>query len=186
MTVLPDNEIKRKIQNTSQLTVEPVNFEEQLQPASLDIRLGNEFKEFVDSSDSLTLGDDFESEMEKTVVDDNGSIIVFPGDFYLANTKEYFEFPDFIEGELTGRSSVGRMGITVHQTAGIFDPGFRGEGVLEINNVGNRPVKLEPGMRIAQMVFHKMSGRASVPYNEERNRYQGQEGAVESKIGEKQ
>lgn len=182
MTVLPDHKIASEIAY-GELEIEPVNLQEQLQPASLDIRLGNKFEEFEESDEIISLDTDITSEMLETHVDDNGKVIVYPGDFYLANTKESFSFPDNIMGELTGRSSVGRLGITVHQTAGLFDPGFSApDGVLEIANVSNRPVELEPGMRIAQMKFTRLEGSANNPYNSEDNKYQNQEGAVASKI----
>lgn len=185
MGVLPDHKISSELAY-GELEIEPVNLSEQLQPASLDIRLGNNFKRFYNKEEIISIDDDISSEMlERGVEDGSGGIIIWPGDFYLADTKESFNIPDNILGELTGRSSVGRMGITVHQTAGLFDPGFEApSGVLEITNVSNKPVKLEPGMRIAQMTFTKLDGSANNPYNEEDNKYQGQEGAVASKINQ--
>jgi dCTP deaminase len=187
MTLLTDLEIKHRLRAKDGLEVEPVDLEEQLQPASLDIRLGTEFREFKHDSESPSIihfDDDIEEKMEKTVISDDGTFILHPDEFVLADTKEYFEIPDNILGEVTGRSSVARLGITVHQTAGLFDPGFYGNGVLEIKNVSKRPVAIEPGMRIAQMTFEKLSSSCSEPYNSDRNKYQGQEGAVPSKINE--
>lgn len=184
MGVLPDHKISSELAY-GELEIEPVNLSEQLQPASLDIRLGNNFKCFNGTEEIIGIDHDIEAEMLERTVDDGDKIILWPGDFYLADTKESFDIPDNILGELTGRSSVGRMGITVHQTAGLFDPGFKApSGVLEIANVSNHPVKLEPGMRIAQMTFTKLDGSANNPYNEEDNKYQGQEGAVASKINQ--
>jgi dCTP deaminase len=188
MTLLTDWQIRKRIQHGANLNVEPVDLEEQLQPASLDIRLGNEFREFVykvnDATGIIHFDDDISDEMEKTVIDDNGTYLIHPGDFVLAETKEHFEIPDDVVGRVTGRSSIGRLGITVHQTAGLFDPGFEGTGVLELANVSNRPIALEPGMRIAQMTFEELDYHSEIPYNSTRNKYQNQDGAVPSRIQE--
>jgi len=183
MGVLPDHKIARELAY-GELEVEPVNLDEQLQPASLDIRLGNHFKQFPVNDKIIDVQQGVE-EMVEDVLEEKDEIVVYPDDFFLADTKESFDIPPDILGELTGRSSVARLGITVHQTAGLFDPGFSApSGVLEITNVGNRPVKLKPGMRIAQMTFTKLDGSANNPYNEDDNKYQGQEGATESRIHE--
>jgi len=187
MTLLTDSEIKHRLRARDGLKVEPVDLEEQLQPVSLDIRLGTEFREFKHNSESPSIihfDDDIEEEMEKTVISDDGTFILHPDEFVLSDTKEYFEIPDNIVGEVTGRSSIGRLGVTVHQTAGLFDPGFCGKGVLELKNVSERPVALEPGMRIAQMTFEKLNSSCNEPYNSERNKYQNQNGAVPSKINQ--
>jgi dCTP deaminase len=182
MGLLPDHKIARELAY-GELEVEPVNLEEQLQPASLDVRLGKHFKQFNPENGRIIDVDEGVESMIEEKLNENDEIVIYPGDFFLADTKESFSIPDDILGELTGRSSVARLGITVHQTAGIFDPGFSApSGVLEITNVGNRPVKLKPGMRIAQMTFNKLDGSANNPYNSEDNKYQGQEGATESRI----
>lgn len=181
MGLLPDHKIAGELAY-GELEVEPVDLNEQLQPASLDIRLGNHFKQFPENGEIIDVEEGVE-EMIEDVLDEKDEIVIYPGDFYLADTKESFSIPDNILGSLTGRSSIARLGITVHQTAGLFDPGFSApSGVLEITNVGNRPVKLKPGMRIAQMTFKKLDGSANNPYNEEDNKYQGQKGATGSKI----
>jgi len=183
MSLLPDYQIAEELAY-GELEIEPVDLEEQLQPASLDIRLGNGFSQFNPEDGIIDVEEGIENMFDETVPD-NSEIIVYPGDFYIANTKESFDIPDYILGKLTGRSSVARLGINVHQTAGLFDPGFNApDGVLEISNVGSRPVKLKPGMRIAQMTFHELKEPSNSPYNDEDNKYQGQEGVTKSRIEE--
>lgn len=188
MTLLPDHKIAREL-SYGELEVDPVNLDEQLQPASLDIRLGNKFKQYsyedmwVDlPNDAISVNDNISEKMDSFT--EKEEVVLMPESFLLADTKEYFEIPNDMIGRVTGRSSIGRLGISIHQTAGLFDPGFQGKGVLEIANVSNRPIALEPGMRIGQMTFEKLDGSANNPYNEEDNKYQGQEGATESRIHE--
>lgn len=180
MGVLPDHKIARELAY-GELEVEPVNLDEQLQPASLDIRLGNHFREFRDNRAIVGLDDDLNDEMFETTCTE---IVLAPDDFVLADTVETFKIPNNILGRVTGRSSIGRLGVTVHQTAGLFDPGFQGKGVLEIANATQRPIVLESGMRIAQMTFEKIEGSANKPYSKEDNKYQEQDGPVPSRIHE--
>jgi dCTP deaminase len=187
MSILTDKEIKQYIED-GVIGVEPVDLEEQLQPVSLDIRLGNDFRSYSKhpkfEDEPVSTESKIAEQMRHTYCPDSHMQEIKPGEFYLVNTKERFSFPEFIAGRLTGRSSVGRMGLTIHQTAGLFDPGFEGEGVLEIKNVTDKSIKLEPGTKVGQMVFEKLNGFVGEPYNSERNHYQGQEGAVPSKINE--
>lgn len=186
MSVLSDNQIARELSYRN-LDVFPVDMDEQLQPCSLDIRLGDEFAEYDTNRNEATLYIDSseqipESCVERTEIKDK--IWIYPDDFYLANTKEYIEIPSYLGAEVRGRSSIGRLGLEVHSTAGWIDAGFKGELVLEISNNSSNPVSLEPGMRIAQLVFYRLGEKSSNPYNENDNRYQGQSGAVVSKMGE--
>lgn len=182
MTLLPDQLIKQEMM-FGDLEVSPVDLEEQLQPASLDIRMGEKFsvekgENYIIDSREDTPSVDY---LERTIED---SLLIDPGEFLLVNTKEHFSIPDYLIGEVTGRSSIGRLGITVHQTAGLFDPGFEGQGVLEIKNVSKSKIHLYPGQRVAQMTFQKLEEPAQNPYNSEDNKYQNQEGAVPSRIND--
>jgi dCTP deaminase len=187
MSILTDKEIKQYVDD-GVIGVDPVDLDEQLQPASLDIRLGNEFRSYSPHSkfedEAVSTNSKIAEQMRHEHCPDGHMQHIKPGEFYLANTKESFVFPDFIAGRLTGRSSIGRMGLTIHQTAGLFDPGFEGEAVLEMKNVTDKTIKLEPGTKVGQMVFEKLNGFVAEPYNSEENHYQGQEGAVPSKINE--
>jgi dCTP deaminase len=183
MTALADWQIVEEIEY-GDLNVEPVNYDNQLQPASLDVRLGNKYRTISDKVETINTGD-FDSDYvfsQEDTVESPDILGLWPGDFILTNTLETFDFPDYILGEITGRSSIGRLGVTIHQTAGLFDPGFNGEGVLEIHNVSDKKILLHPGQRIAQMKFQYLDAPSSSPYNSEDNSYQEQEGATPSRF----
>jgi len=185
MTVLSDQDIGRELAY-GDLDVSPVDLDEQLQPASLDIRLGDVFGvyEFPEEKKHIDVReDDIDEFLVEKEIGEEGWFVVEPDKFYLANTKEEISIPDYLEAELMGRSSLARLGIEIHQTAGLFDPGFSdSDGVLEITNVLGKPVKLYTGMRIGQLVFKRLESRSNNPYNSDDNKYQGQKGAQASKI----
>lgn len=180
MTVLSDKDIRSLIEK-DELVVEPVDLDKQLQPASLDIRLGGEFSQYA-TKEAVSTDDDVSQSM--ITWHSNDGVVVNPDSFILANTVEEFEIPENVGAEIRGRSSVGRLGLEVHSCAGWCDPGFEGELVLEISNNSEQNIHLESGMRIAQMVFYTLSSSPSNTYGETDNKYQHQEGAVASKIDE--
>lgn len=139
--------------------VDPDPTDEQIQPASLDVRLGDELYHF-----------DFDRSIER----ENHTL--HPGQRYLGHTKETIDLPNHIAAQLAGRSSVGRRGVIVHKTAGWIDPGFTGEITLELMNLGDEPVDLREGERVAQLVFFELDSPSS-GYD---GHYQGQEGATEA------
>ncbi len=155
------------------LVIEPIT-KEQIQPASVDIRLGNTFS-IVDDTPSgiITLGGKIEY---KTIVTD--TYLILPGQFVLATTMEYFELPDNLTAFVEGRSSLGRMGLFI-QNAGRVDPGFKGEITLELYNANKCAIELKAGRRVGQLVFAKMDDSALNPYN---GKYQGQRGATGSRV----
>lgn len=155
------------------LVIEPIT-KEQIQPASVDIRLGNTFS-IVDDTPSgiITLGGKIEY---KTIVTD--TYLILPGQFVLATTMEYFELPDDLTAFVEGRSSLGRMGLFI-QNAGWVDPGFKGEITLELYNANKCAIELKAGRRVGQLVFAKMDDSALNPYN---GKYQGQRGATGSRV----
>lgn len=155
-----------------------------VQPASVDVRLGNEFR--VMRNSRLTHIDPFESQqrlMDTVTVPDGEPFVLHPGEFALGHTAEVIGCPVDIVGIVNGKSSLGRLGIQVHATAGFIDPGFKGTVVLELSNVANLPILLRPGMKIAQMVFQRLDRPAERPYGHPDlgSKYQGQQGAVASK-----
>jgi dCTP deaminase len=155
-----------------------------VQPASVDVRLGNEFR--VMRNSRLTHIDPFESQqrlMDTVTVPDGEPFVLHPGEFALGHTAEVIGCPGDIVGIVNGKSSLGRLGIQVHATAGFIDPGFKGTVVLELSNVANLPILLRPGMKIAQMVFQRLDRPAERPYGHPDlgSKYQGQQGAVASK-----
>lgn len=146
----------------------------QIQPASVDIRLGDTFSVVKDSpSGILTLENEIEYQTIKA-----DSYLLLPGQFVLATTKEFFVLPDNLTAFVEGRSSLGRMGLFI-QNAGWVDPGFQGEITLELYNANRFAIELKAGRRVGQLVFAKMDRAAQNPYN---GKYQGQTSATGSKV----
>lgn len=170
--ILSDKTILEMIEEGT-LKISPLE-EGQVQPASVDIRLGNTFSIVEDSpSGIITL----ENEIKyKTITTD--TYILLPNQFVLATTMEYFDLPNDLTAFVEGRSSLGRMGLFI-QNAGWVDPGFKGEITLELYNANRCAIELKAGRRVGQLVFAKMDGEALNPYN---GKYQGQTGATGSRV----
>ena len=170
--ILSDKTIIKMLDEKS-LVINPVT-KEQIQPASVDIRLGNTFTVVDDTpSNIITL----ESQISyKTITTD--TYLIMPGEFVLATTMEYFELPDNLTAFVEGRSSLGRMGLFI-QNAGWVDPGFKGEITLELYNANRCAIELKAGRRVGQLVFAEMDAPAINPYN---GKYQGQMGATGSRV----
>lgn len=170
--ILSDRTILKMLDEKS-LVINPVT-KEQIQPASVDIRLGNTFSVVDDTpSNIITL----ESQINyKTITTD--TYLIMPGEFVLATTMEYFELPDNLTAFVEGRSSLGRMGLFI-QNAGWVDPGFKGEITLELYNANRCAIELKAGRRVGQLVFAEMDSPAINPYN---GKYQGQMGATGSRV----
>lgn len=155
------------------LIIEPLEIE-QVQPASVDIRLGNTFSIVEDSSTGII---NLEDEIKyKTIISD--TYILLPNQFVLATTMEYFALPNDLTAFVEGRSSLGRMGLFI-QNAGWVDPGFKGEITLELYNANRCAIELKASRRVGQLVFSKMDNFALNPYN---GKYQGQKGATGSRV----
>ena len=170
--ILSDKTIKRMLDEKS-LIIEPCAAE-QIQPASVDIRLGSTFSVVEDTpSGIITLNNEIEY---RTITTD--TYLIMPGQFVLATTMEYFELPDDLTAFVEGRSSLGRMGLFI-QNAGWVDPGFKGEITLELFNANRCAIELRSGRRVGQLVFAQMDEAALNPY---RGKYQGQRGATGSKV----
>lgn len=162
-----------KMLTERELLVSPIE-PEQIQPASIDIRLGNTFSVVEDSSSGIITLD---SKIQyKTIVTD--TYLLLPGQFVLATTMEYFRLPDNLTAFVEGRSSLGRMGLFI-QNAGWVDPGFEGEITLELFNANRCAIELKTGRRVGQLVFAKLDDHAIHPYN---GKYQGQTGATGSRV----
>ena len=170
--ILSDKTILKMMEEGT-LKISPLE-EGQVQPASVDIRLGNTFSIVEDSpSGIITL----ENEIKyKTITTD--TYILLPNQFVLATTMEYFDLPNDLTAFVEGRSSLGRMGLFI-QNAGWVDPGFKGEITLELYNANRCAIELKAGRRVGQLVFAKMDDEALNPYN---GKYQGQTGATGSRI----
>ena len=170
--ILSDKTIIRMLKERS-LVIEPIT-DGQIQPASVDIRLGNTFS-IVDDTPTGIIS--LSSEIRyKTITADK--YLLLPGPFVLTTTMEYFELPDDLTAFVEGRSSLGRMGLFI-QNAGWVDPGFKGEITLELFNANRCAIELKSGRRVGQLVFAKMDDKAQVPYN---GKYQGQKGATGSRV----
>ncbi|MFC7020102.1 MULTISPECIES: dCTP deaminase [Haloarcula] len=184
--ILSDADILRRLE-AGDLVVEPLDDPDiQIQPASIDLRLGSQFLEFQHANIPC-IHPNSESEVgeyvEETEIDEGGEYILHPGDFVLGTTYERVEIPDDLIAHVEGRSSLGRLAIVVHATAGLCDPGYEGQITLELSNLGTAPVALTPGMRISQLTFTELKTPADRPYGEERgSKYQGQRGPQASKI----
>ncbi|MFW6006750.1 MAG: dCTP deaminase [Halanaerobiales bacterium] len=170
--ILSDNTLKEMI-NENTLVIEPLE-ESQIQPASVDLRLGNNFLKINENlMEVMTLKDEIQY-----VNLERENIVIPPHSFLLATTREYIELPDNITAFVEGRSSIGRMGLFI-QNAGWVDPGFEGQITLELFNANRLPIKLVTGRRICQLVFSRMDKKAESPYN---GKYQYQKKTVGSRI----
>jgi dCTP deaminase len=158
--------------------------ERMVQPASIDLRLGDSFRVFHNHRITAIDLRDPPANLTEEVVPPNGEpFVIHPGEFCLGNTLEYVELPDDIVARIEGKSSLGRLGLIVHATAGFCDPGFRGTLTLELNNLTRVPIKLYPGLPIAQLSFMTLDQAARVPYGSPQlgSHYQGQSAATESR-----
>lgn len=170
--ILSDNEIKQLLRDKS-LLIEPIE-ENQIQPASVDIRLGDFFCMLNDCKSGIINI----RERPEYINITREKIILFPGQFVLGTTMEYIKLPDNLIAFVEGRSSLGRLGLFV-QNAGWVDPGFEGEITLELFNASRFSIELHYGDRIAQLVFAKMRISSDKPYS---GKYNGQRGATGSRV----
>lgn len=170
--ILSDKTMLRMLEEGT-LSISPLE-KEQIQPASVDIRLGDTFSVVEDSSSGIvTLDKEISYKTLKT-----NTYILLPGQFVLATTMEYLVLPDNLTAFVEGRSSLGRIGLFI-QNAGWVDPGFQGEITLELFNANRCAIELQAGRRVGQLVFAGLDDRALHPYN---GKYQGQRGATGSRV----
>jgi dCTP deaminase len=186
--ILSDRDIKKALQTGRiKITPEP-DFATQLGSCSIDLRLGNEFRIFRHSQVShvdVRHMQTAEEMMEDIVIEDDKPFVLHPHDLVLATTLEWLEIADDLLGRIEGRSSLGRLGIIVHGTASVFDPGWRGKPVMELGNLGVVPVLLYPGTRVCSFTFEEVSSPVEVPYYlKKSNKYAGQKSPLASKFGE--
>src|SRR5665213_2290993 len=157
-----------------------------VQPASVDLRLGDSFRVFHNHrASAIDLRDPPDNLTEEVVVPDGESFVIHPGEFCLGRTLEWVELPDDIVARIEGKSSLGRLGLIVHATAGFCDPGWKGTLTLELNNLTRIPIKLYPGLEIAQLSFMTLDRPALRPYRSPAlgSHYQGQLEATASRYG---
>jgi len=155
-----------------------------VQPASIDLRLGDSFRVFHSHKlTAIDLRDPPPSMTEIIRIGPEEAFVIHPGEFCLGRTLEHVELPADVVARIEGKSSIGRLGLIVHATAGFCDPGWRGTLTLELNNLARVPIRLYPGLPIAQLSFMALDQPARRPYGhaELGSRYQGQEEATESR-----
>ena len=180
--LLSDRDIRSEVE-AGRLAVEPWD-PVLVQPSSVDVRLDRFFRVFNNSRythiDPAQQQDDL-----TTLVEPEGDepFVLPPGEFVLGSTLEIVTLPDDLAGRLEGKSSLGRLGLLTHSTAGFIDPGFTGHITLELSNVANLPITLWPGMKIGQLCLFRLSSTAEHPYGSAvyGSRYQGQRGPTPSR-----
>ena len=180
--LLSDRDIRAQIES-KRVGVEPFA-ESMIQPSSVDVRLDKFFRVFENHKYEAIDPALEQPELTREIIAEDGeAFILHPGEFVLASTYEVITLPDDIAGRLEGKSSLGRLGLLTHSTAGFIDPGFSGHITLELSNVANLPGKLYPGMKIGQLCLIKLSSAAEHPYGSAQylNRYQGQRGPTPSR-----
>ncbi|MFZ4505496.1 MAG: dCTP deaminase [Microbacteriaceae bacterium] len=180
--LLSDRDIRAELES-GRVQLDPLDLG-MIQPSSIDVRLDKYFRlfdnhkyPFIDPAEEqpdLTRGLD---------VVEGEPFILHPGEFVLGSTFEQVTLPDDIAARLEGKSSLGRLGLLTHSTAGFVDPGFSGHVTLELSNVATLPIKLWPGMKIGQLCFFRLSSSSENPYGSEKygSRYQGQRGPTASR-----
>jgi len=180
--LLSDRDIKAEL-GTGRIALEPYQAE-MIQPSSIDVRLDRYFRLFDNHKYPFIDPAEDQPELTRLVeVDSDQAFILHPGEFVLGSTYEQVTLPDNVAARLEGKSSLGRLGLLTHSTAGFIDPGFSGHVTLELSNVATLPIKLWPGMKIGQMCFFRLSSPAEHPYgsSEYSSRYQGQRGPTASR-----
>jgi dCTP deaminase len=180
--LLSDRDILAEI-DAQRIRVEPYD-ESMIQPSSIDFRLDRFFRVFENHRYPHIDPAADQSDLTRVVEPDGDEpFILHPGEFVLGSTFEVVTLPDDIAARVEGKSSLGRLGLLTHATAGFVDPGFSGHVTLELANVATLPIKLYPGMKIGQLCFFRLSSPAEHPYGSEKygSRYQGQRGPTPSR-----
>ncbi|MFG2194961.1 dCTP deaminase [Streptomyces sp. NPDC048639] len=180
--LLSDNDIRTEI-HKGRVRIEPYD-ESMVQPSSIDVRLDRYFRVFENHRYPHIDPAVEQADLTRLVEpEEDDAFILHPGEFVLASTYEVVTLPDDIASRLEGKSSLGRLGLLTHSTAGFIDPGFSGHVTLELSNVATLPIKLWPGMKIGQLCMFRLSSPAEHPYGSSKygSRYQGQRGPTPSR-----
>ncbi len=185
MSVLSDRTIRDELKK-GQIVIDPFD-DSAVQPASVDLRLNDSFRVFRGTSRPfIDVRQPVDDLTELIQIAEEEPFIIQPGTFFLGSTLETITLPDDIVGRVDGKSSLGRLGLLVHATAGYIDPGWTGTLTLELSNQSQMPIALYLGMRIAQISFQRLSTAVDRPYGspELGSKYQGQTGPTPSRISE--
>ncbi len=181
--MLSDTDIKSSIKNRD-IEISPL-IEEYIQPSSVDLRIGSDFRVFENHKyshiDPKAQQDDLTTLITASIEE---PFVLHPGEFVLGTTFEKISLSNKVVARLEGKSSLGRIGLLIHSTAGFVDPGFSGYLTLELSNVANLPIKIYPEMKIGQISFYYLNSPSESEYGTETygSKYQGQEGPTPSKI----
>lgn len=181
MSVLADRDIRARIEAHA-IVIEPYDAGD-LQPSSVDLHLDRTFRVFRNNRYPYIDVRQAQPDLtEMVTVGEDEGFILHPGEFVLGQTLEWVELPSDLVARLEGKSSLGRLGLLIHSTAGYVDPGWRGNLTLELSNVSNLPIALYPGMRIGQISFLELSSPVERPYGSPGlgSKYQGQSEPTES------
>ncbi|WP_104083446.1 dCTP deaminase [Cryobacterium sp. Y11] len=180
--LLSDRDIKVEL-DAGRIGLEPLD-PAMIQPSSIDVRLDRLFRLFDNHKYAYIDPAEDQPELTRLIeTKPDEPFILHPGEFVLGATYEQVTLPDNVAARLEGKSSLGRLGLLTHSTAGFIDPGFSGHVTLELSNVATLPIKLWPGMKIGQLCFFQLSSPAEKPYgsSEYGSRYQGQRGPTASR-----
>ena len=180
--LLSDRDIRAEL-DSQRIVLDPYE-PAMIQPSSIDVRLDRYFRLFDNHKYAHIDPAEDQPDLTRLVeVDGMEPFILHPGEFVLGSTYEAVTLPDDVAARLEGKSSLGRLGLLTHSTAGFIDPGFTGHVTLELSNVATLPIKLWPGMKIGQMCFFRLSSPSEHPYGSSvyGSRYQGQRGPTASR-----
>ena len=187
--ILPDHEIEALIHRGVVRVPEgktPLDLDLQLGPSSLDVRMSDEILLFETHAIHLVdVWDKRFPEMRKIKLDPKEGFVLHPGEFILGATMEIVNVPNDLVIRLEGRSSLGRLGLIIHATAGFIDPGFEGQITLEMQNIGRQPILIRPNQRIGQLCFQRMTSPARKSYSQKKDsKYTGQMGPTGSRLAQ--
>lgn len=180
--LLSDTDIRAAL-DSGEATLDPY-YPALVQPASIDVRLASAFCVFDRHRAACIDPSQNQADLTRLVDVPRGeAFVLHPGEFVLAATLERVTLGPALAGRLEGKSSLGRLGLVTHATAGFIDPGFTGQVTLELSNVATLPIKLWPGMKVGQLCFIRLTSPAAAPYGQGAagSRYQGQQGPTASR-----
>jgi dCTP deaminase len=183
--ILSDRDLRAEIE-AGRLVIEPFD-PEAVQPSSIDLRVGSEFRVFANHRyPHIDVRQPLENLTELVEASEDEPFILHPGEFVLGTTLETVTLPDNLVARLEGKSSLGRLGLLIHSTAGFVDAGFSGQLTLELSNVANLPIAIYPGMLVGQLCLFQMTSPAERPYGSEKagSKYQAQRGPTPSRFFE--
>ena len=183
--ILSDRTI-RELLATGRIVIDPLDPQD-IQPSSVDLHLDNRFRVFLNHTRRVIDVKQDQTELtQEVIVDEDDAFVLHPGEFALGSTLERVAIPDDLVGRIEGKSSLGRLGLLIHTTAGFVDAGWDGHLTLELSNVANLPITLYPEMKIGQISFIHMTTPADVPYGASSlgSKYRGQRGPTPSRFHE--